>query len=227
MPTIAINAPYGFSMPALHVPSATGTGQPLILIQEIFGINEAMRKAAQHWAAQGFEVLCPDLFARQRPGVDLDPTQPEQFKAGIELMMGMDQDLAIRDLDAARQWLADHAASTRVVALGYCLGGRLAVRMALETPVTATVSYYGVGLEQLLPASPATSAPCLLHIAGNDGFVPPPARETILAEVAKRPAMQAHVYEGCDHAFARPDGEHYDEAAAELAQARTLAFLKA
>ncbi|HNZ90449.1 MAG TPA: dienelactone hydrolase family protein [Acidovorax sp.] len=227
MPTITLNTPDGFSLPALHVPSATGTGQPLVLIQEIFGINAAMREAAQHWAALGFEVLCPDLFARQRPGVDLDPTQPEQFQAGIQLMMGMDQDLAIRDLEAARQWFADREAGARVIALGYCLGGRLAVRMALETPVAATVSYYGVGLEQLLPASPAASAPCLLHIAGNDGFVPPPAREIILAEVAKRPALQAHVYEGCDHAFARPHGEHYNAAAAELAQTRTLAFLRA
>ena len=98
---------------------------------------------------------------------------------------------------------------------------------ATAAPVAATVSYYGVGLEQLLPASPTASAPCLLHIAGNDGFVPPPAREIILAEVAKRPALQAHVYEGRDHAFARPHGEHYDAAAAELAQARTLAFLQA
>ena len=227
MSTITLHTPDGFAMPALHIPSTTGKGHPLVLIQEIFGINAAMREAAQHWAALGFDVLCPDLFARQQSGVDLDPTQPEQFKAGIELMMGMDQDLAIRDLDAARQWFADRAPGARVAALGYCLGGRLAVRMALETPVAATVSYYGVGLEQLLPASPTASAPCLLHIAGNDGFVPPPAREIILAEVAKRPALQAHVYEGRDHAFARPNGEHYDAAAAELAQARTLAFLQA
>jgi carboxymethylenebutenolidase len=227
MPIISFTTPDGFTLPALHVPSALPQSRPLVLIQEIFGINAAMREAAQHWAALGFEVLCPDLFARQQAAVDLDPSVPEQFKAGIDLMMAMDQDLAVKDLDAARQWFASRAPGTPVAALGYCLGGRLAVRMALETPVSAAVSYYGVGLEQLLPAAAAASAPCLLHIAGQDGFVPPPAREIILEEVAKRPQFAAHVYAGCDHAFARPQGEHYDSAAAELAQARTLAFLQA
>lgn len=227
MSIITLTTPDGFALPALHVPSALPEGRPLVLIQEIFGINAAMREAAQHWAALGFDVLCPDLFARQQAAVDLDPTVPEQFKAGIDLMMGMDQDLAVKDLGAACQWFASSAPGAAVAALGYCLGGRLAVRMAFETPVSAAVSYYGVGLEGLLPAAPATSAPCLLHIAGQDGFVPPPARSIILEEAAKRPQFAAHVYEGCDHAFARPQGEHYDRAAAELAQVRTLAFLKA
>lgn len=227
MPNITIDTPDGFALPALHLPSTQGAGRPLVLIQEIFGVNAAMREAARHWAGLGFEVLCPDLFARQQAGVDLDPTQPEQFQAGIDLMLNMDQNRAVRDLDAVRQWFADRAPGARVAALGYCLGGRLAVRMALETPVAAAVSYYGVGLEQLLPAAPAASAPCLLHIAGEDGFVPPPARAAILAEVARRPAFTAHVYEGCDHAFARPQGAHYDAAAATLAQSRTLAFLQA
>lgn len=226
MTNITITTQDGFALPALYVPSTQGTGTPLVLIQEIFGINDSLREAAQQWAAEGFDVLVPDLFARQQANVNLDAAQPEQFQAGIKLMMGMDQDLAVRDLDAAREWFIAREATARVTALGYCLGGRLAVRLALETPIAASVSYYGVGLEQLLPAAPLAAAPCLLHIAELDGFVPPPARAVILEEVAKRANLQAHVYPGCDHAFARPNGEHYVAEAADSAKARTLAFLK-
>ena len=90
----------------------------------------------------------------------------------------------------------------------------------------ATVSYYGVGLEGLIPAEKVAAAPCLLHIAEKDGFVPAEARAVILKNAAVQAEMPAHVYPGCDHAFARPNGEHYDAAAADLARERTLAFLQ-
>lgn len=223
---ITLQTDDGFKMPALHVPSASGTGLPLVLIQEIFGINAAMKEAAQAWAREGFEVLCPDLFARQEAGLDLEPRQPEQFQRGIALMQGMDQDRAVRDLDAARQWFVAQGRGQKVAALGYCLGGRLAVMMAMSTPISAAVSYYGVGLEALLPAERTAMAPCLLHVAELDGFVPPDARQDILERAARQDNMPAHVYAGCDHAFARPDGEHFDAPAAELARERTLAFLR-
>ena len=227
MNTITLQTDDGYALPALHVPSRKATARPLVLIQEIVGINAAMRAAAAEWAEQGFEVLCPDLFARQQAGVDLDPTRPEQFQQGIALMQGMDQERAVRDLDAARQWFVQQGRGDAVGALGYCLGGRLAVMMALSTPIAAAVSYYGVGLEGLIPATPTDMAPCLLHIAECDAFVPPEARATILAHAALQARMPAHVYPGCDHAFARPDGEHFNADAARLAQQRTLAFLQA
>ena len=201
MNTIELLTDDGLHLPALHVPCPTGPGRPLILIQEIFGINGAMRQAAQAWAAEGFEVLCPDLFARQ--------------------------ERAVADLDAARQWLTRQDSQRPVCALGYCLGGRLAVMMALTTPIAASVSYYGVGLEGLIPDTPVKSAPCLLHIAENDAFVPAEARDTIVRRAGLQQDMPVHIYAGCDHAFARPDGEHFQTEAAELARQRTLAFLRA
>jgi carboxymethylenebutenolidase len=227
MNLIQITADDGFELPALHVPSATGSGRPLVLSQEIFGINAAMQAAAQAWARDGFEVLCPDLFARQQAGVDLDPRDGAQFQRGVALMQGMDQARAVRDLDAARQWFVAQGRGEPIGALGYCLGGRLAVMMAMSTPIHATVSYYGVGLDELLPAERVAMAPCLLHIAERDGFVPPEARQRILERAALQARMPAYVYPGCDHAFARPDGEHFDAPAAELAHERTLAFLRA
>lgn len=222
---ITLKTSDGFALPALYEPSTKGAGRPLVLIQEIFGINSAMREAAKAWAAEGFDVVCPDLFARARPGIELDPTKPEQFQQAIELMMGLDQEQAVRDLDAAREWFVEQGKGEFVGALGYCLGGRLAVMMALSTKINATVSYYGVGLEGLIPADKVNAAPCLLHIAENDSYVPPPVREVILKNAGAQAEMPAHVYPGCDHAFARPGGEHFDAAAEAEARARTLAFL--
>jgi len=227
MPFITLTTDDGFALPALHVPSATGKGQPLVLIQEIFGVNAAMKAAAQAWANEGFEVLCPDLFARQQAGVDLDPAQAEQCQQGVTLMQGMDAERAVRDLDVARAWFASRDHRQKISALGYCLGGRLAVLMALNTPINAAVSYYGVGLETLLPDAPVTMAPCLLHIAELDAHVPLDVRQTILSRAALQARMPAYVYAGCDHAFARPGGQHFDAAATEQARVRTLDFLRA
>lgn len=226
MQNLTLTTDDGFPLPVLHVRSTKPGARPLVLIQEIFGLNASLRAAAVQWAEQGFDVLCPDLFARQQQGVDLDPRQPEQFQAGVALMMGLDQDRATRDLDTARAWFAARDPQARVATLGYCLGGRLAVKMALSTPVAAAVSYYGVGLEDLLPAAPGSRiAPTLLHVAGADAFVPPEALAQIRTRAAGLPAVTLHEYPGCQHAFARPDGEHHDAAAAATALQRTLAFL--
>ena len=68
--------------------------------------------------------------------------------------------------------------------------------------------------------------PLMLHIASKDQFVPPEAQEQVKAALADNPRVTAHVYEGQDHAFAREGGDHYDAAAATLANDRTLGFFK-
>jgi carboxymethylenebutenolidase len=88
------------------------------------------------------------------------------------------------------------------------------------------VSYYGVGLDELLGESSSITTPLLLHMASKDQFVPPEAQDRIKAGLAGHPQVTLHVYEGRDHAFAREGGEHYDAEAAELANGRTLNFFK-
>lgn len=198
----------------------------LVLIQEIFGINQSMRTAANQWSALGFNVLVPDLFWRQEPGVVLEPRIEAEFARGVELMQGMDQDVAVQDLDLARDWLSKNSGHDRVAALGYCLGGRLVVKMAEASPLKCAVSYYGVGLEGVLPSISDQAAPTLLHIAELDSYVPADKRKLILDDVAVREGWEAYVYPACDHAFARPGGAHWVEDAAKLAEGRSLAFMK-
>ena len=109
--------------------------------------------------------------------------------------------------------------------VGFCLGGLLAYLAATRTDSNATVSYYGVGIQDRLNESHAIANPLLLHIAKQDRFVPPEAQAKIRAELGANPHVTIYEYDA-DHAFARVDGTTTVEACAREANARTLAFFK-
>lgn len=199
----------------------------VIMIQEIFGVNAEMRAKCDKMAAAGFIAVAPDLFWRLEPGVDLtDKTQAEWEKA-FSLMNRFDIGKGIDDLRAVYHTLHGHADCTGLIGcVGYCLGGKLAYLMAARTSVDASVSYYGVGLEALLDEKAGIKKPLMLHIAEEDKFVSKDAQAKIAASLANHAHVTLHSYPGVNHAFSRINGEHYDEAAANLANARTMDFLK-
>lgn len=198
----------------------------IVLVQEIFGINEAMRIKAKRWASLGFNVLCPDLFWRFEPGITLDPTVPAQFEKGVGFMQKMQLNETLADLEATRAKLAEHICHDRIAAVGYCMGGRLVVEMAGEANIKCAVSFYGVSLETVLPELPDNAAPSFLHIAELDSYVPEDVREVIIKEVERREGWDYALYEKCDHAFARPNGQHFVPTAAAEAEKNSLAFMK-
>jgi hypothetical protein len=83
----------------LSVPEC-GSGPGIVLLQEIFGINDSIRGIADYYAEEGYVVLVPDLFWRQEAGVELGYTQQDWQKA-FGFYQGFDQDLGIEDIDAA------------------------------------------------------------------------------------------------------------------------------
>jgi carboxymethylenebutenolidase len=143
----------------------------------------------------------------------------------MELFKGFDVEAGVRDLLATLAHARGiKGCSGKVGAVGYCLGGKLAYLMASRSDADASVSYYGVGLDQLLDEIHDIRQPLLMHIAALDKFCPEPVRQKILAAVARNPVITAYVYEGADHAFARPGGQNYNKEAAELANKRTDEF---
>ena len=104
------------------------------------------------------------------------------------------------------------------------LAGNLA---AARTDIDASVGYYGVMIDQMLNESHAIANHLVLHIAGDDGFVPPEAQQAMHAGLDDHPKVTLHDYEGLDHGFAAEMGNRRDEAGAQLADSRTEAFLKA
>jgi carboxymethylenebutenolidase len=209
----------------LAEPETTPKGA-IVVIQEIFGVNEGIRRKCDHWAALGYIGVAPDLFWRLEPGVELDPDVPEEFQRALGLMQRLDQDKAIADLEAtirdARARLPEGGA--KVGCVGYCLGGRLAFLCATRTDVDASVGYYGVGIEGLLGEKHAIAHPVMLHIAGADHFVTPDKQALIHQGLDDHPKVVIHDYPGEDHGFAAEMGKRRSEAAARLADSRTEAF---
>mgnify|MGYP001553968031 CR=1 FL=1 len=225
---ITIKAADGGSfMGYLAMPPA-GKGPGIVVIQEIFGVNQVMRDLTDGFAAAGYVALCPDLFWRQQPGIQITDKTDAEWKRAFELFQGFDLDKGVQDLGSTLETLRKQpGVSGKVGCVGYCLGGRLAYLMATRTNVDAAVGYYGVYIQEHLGEAKNIKHPVMLHVAEKDQFVPPEAQAKIRDGLKGNKLVAIHTYAGMDHAFARAGGAHYDKGAADLANKRTADFFKA
>ena len=199
----------------------------LIVIQEIFGVNQVMRDLTDEFARSGFFAVCPDLFWRIEPGIDITDKTEAEWQRAFELFNAFDVDKGVKDIGATIAHIRGHpACSGAVGAVGFCLGGLLSFLSATRTDIDAAACYYGVGIEQRLREADALVTPVLLHIAEEDRFVPKAAQTLIIEALKNRSLAEIYTYPGRDHAFARLGGEHYDAADAARAIVRTLTFLR-
>lgn len=199
----------------------------VVVAQEIFGVNQVMRDTCDWLAGEGFVAICPDLFWRIEPGIEItDKTQAEWDRA-FELFGLFDVDKGIADMQAALAQLRGHeACNGKAGSVGYCLGGKIAYLMATRSDADCNVGYYGVGLGDLLGEAGNIERPLLLHIAEKDRFSSPEEIEKVKQGLSANGMVTTEVYPGQDHAFARPGGEHYDAASAKRANERTINFFK-
>lgn len=198
----------------------------VVVIQEIFGVNQAMRDVAAWIADLGFIAVAPDLFWRIEPGIDITDKTETEWKRAFGLFQTFDQAKGIEDLKAtvaACRTLP--GANGKVATIGYCLGGRLAFMMAQQSDADANISYYGVGLDGLLGDLPKVTKPLLVHIADKDAFFPPEGRAAVVAATQGHKYAVSHVYPNADHAFARVNGTHWDGRSATIANGRSAQFL--
>ena len=199
----------------------------IVVIQEIFGVNEGISRKCDHWAGLGYLGIAPDLFWRLEPGIVLDPDVPEQFQRALDYMRRFDQEQGVADIEAtireARRRLPDGG---RVGVVGYCLGGRLAFMTSTRTDVDASVGYYGVGLDGLMNERHAIARPLMLHIAGADHFVPADKQKLIHEGLDDHPRVTLHDYAGEDHGFATEMGKRRSDESARLADSRTEDFFE-
>ncbi|UVW29635.1 dienelactone hydrolase family protein [Massilia sp. H6] len=210
---------------ACHVarPSTPGPHPVVVVLQEIFGVNAGIRSIAADWAAKGYIALCPDLFWRLEPGINLSEERAGDWDKAFALYQAYDVDLGVKDIALVihqARGLPD--ASGKVGVTGYCLGGLMTFLSAARTDGDAFAAYYGGGTDQHLDELANITAPLLYHLAQDDEFIDQDAQARIRAALAGK--AELHSYPGCNHAFARPGGAHYDAAAATLAAARTEAF---
>ncbi|MBD2157285.1 dienelactone hydrolase family protein [Leptolyngbya sp. FACHB-16] len=224
---VTIPALSGESFSAYLAAPSTQPRAGIVLIQEIVGVNQNMREIANDFAKVGYRVLVPDLYWRLEPGIELDFDDEKQRTKAFELLGVFDWDSGIEDLKASLSFLRQHPSDTdKVGSVGFCSGGKLAYFMATRTDADANVSYYGVDIDQNLAEATKIQKPLILHMAGNDEYVPSSAQSTIQQGLKDNPLVTIYRYEGVSHGFSRAGSSAYRKEAAELAGDRTLAFLK-
>ncbi len=209
---------------------AAGSGPGVVVLQEIFGINSFMREVCDAYAANGYVAVCPDLFWRIEPGVELTDKTQEEWDRAFELMNAFLPlfEKGVSDIQSTISVLRQHDACTgKVGAVGYCLGGSLAYATACYTDIDAASGYYPVQIEDSLDAASGIRSPLILHLAEKDAYCPPEAQEKIRKGLAENAKVEVFSYPDVDHAFARTGGMHYDEQAAKTANERTADHFRA
>ena len=204
-----------------------GPAPAIVVIIEIRGLNRNMRAICDEYAARGYIAVVPDLLWRIEPGLDYDPDTEEGWKKAMAINAAFNEAKAIDDLIATLNWVRRQPRSNGIAGiLGFCLGGKLAYLMATRSDAQASVGYYGIGIDRALGEADNVTHPLMLHLAGEDRFVPPEAQRKIVGRLATIPDAEAHIYPGADHAFARRDGVRFLAEAAALADGRTVSFFE-
>ncbi len=195
----------------------------IIVIPEIFGVNDGIASKCDEWAGKGYLAAAPDIFWRFAPGEEYNPDVEDEFNKALDNMGKYDADQGVRDLEAVIHHLKGQGAA-KVGAVGFCLGGRMAYMMATRTDVSASVGYYGVMIDQMLNESHAIANPLMLHIPTADHFVGPESQKAMHDGLGSNSHVTLHDYAGLDHGFAAESGSRRDEAGAQLADGRTEVF---
>jgi carboxymethylenebutenolidase len=188
----------------------------LVVVQEIFGVNNHIRNVADAFAAEGYAVIAPALFDRVGPGIELG-YEAADVAQGRELRGKIDAGLTVLDI------LAAAAALPRGVKrgiVGYCWGGTVAWHGATRTAAFSAASgWYGGGVAAA--KDEVARCPVQLHFGETDASIPMTDVEAVRAA---QPGVEIHVYAGAGHGFACDERGSYSAKDAALAQKRTLEF---
>ena len=214
--TIKIAGADGFEFSAYHEPSFTPRKGGVVVIQEIFGIDQHVRADVERWAKMGYEAVAPALFDRRERDFHAHHDDAG-IKAGIAHAMGTPREQALGDIAACRDFLKTRGAKVCVV--GYCYGGSLAWLAATQLDgIAASSSYYGSLVKQFAAETPR--CPVIVHLGRTDPGIP---ADEVAAELAAHNAhVPVFIYEGAGHGFNNASPERYNAEAADLARHRTL-----
>lgn len=182
----------------------SGSGPGILLIQEIFGVNDYVKDVARRLAELGYVVLAPDLYWRTQPGLTLGHDE-DGLERAFAAMGELDMAAAVQDsivaLQALRALAEVAAAGGRAGVLGFCLGGSLAYQVAAHADPDVAVVYYGSQIPGALDVASQISCPMIMHWGADDPYTPPEQLDAVAAMAAARESIELHVQEGAGHAF--------------------------
>lgn len=181
----------------------------LLVLQEIFGVNDHIKSVADGFAADGYLAVAPAMFDRVEAGLELGYDELEKAR---ETMSKLERDGCVADMVAAAAFARE---AGKVGIVGYCWGGSMADLAACHGIVDAAVSYYGRMTVEWLDLEP--QCPVVYHYGETDPLIPLQVVEDIRA---KRKGHAVHVWGGAGHGFncdARPEfHKHSAQAARDI-----------
>lgn len=202
-----------------------GKGPGIVLLQEIFGVNDHIRSVAEQYAADGYVVLVPDLFWRSASRIALDYDEAG-WKRAVDLMQATDIAKAQSDIELTVAALkALPALDGKLAVIGYCFGGMLAYNVAADGLVDAAIAYYGGGIQNQLQRADQIKVPLLMHFGGADSHIPAEAVQKIAERFENNEDVEVHVYPGAEHGFNCSHRASYNQRAAAEAHGNSLTFL--
>lgn len=212
-----ITAADGFTLGAYEAVPAFAPKGGIVVIQEIFGVNNHIRAVVDGYAREGYAAIAPQIFDRAERDVELGYTDQVEFDKGLKLAF---QDLkmpdTLQDVQAAVDAIAVHG---KVGVVGYCFGGLLTWLSACElNGVAAASAYYGGGIAG--EAARSAKCPVMMHFGEKDPHIPMSDVETVRKA---QPAVQVFVYDA-DHGFNCDERGSYDATSSATAKTRSLAF---
>ena len=222
---IHLKAADGFAVTAYLAQPAGKATAAVVVIQEIFGVNSHIQAVTDRFAAQGYLAIAPAMFERVKPGVDLG-YQPDDMTAGMGLKAAATElpgAGVMQDIQAAIDYAAGQTGG-KVGVVGFCWGGLLTWQSACTLKgISAAAPYYGGGMTATFEAARVPSCPVMAHFGEKDHYIPLDGPDGVHAFAAAQHAVTVHTYDA-DHGFNCDQRGSYNEAAATLARARTLAF---
>ena len=219
-------------------PKAPGKYPAMIMYSDIFQITGPQKRMSTRLAGYGFVVATPEIYNRiERPGTAIPFDD-----AGRERGLANAQQTAVGELDAdcrtVLDWLKDDARvdSARLGAMGFCIGGHLAFRAALQPDVKGTVCFYPTGVHDgrlgkdtdagSLARAKEIAGELLLVFGTGDPHVPEGARATIAEALGRAGTKLTTALFPAEHAFMRDEGPRYDPESTDRAWDQAITFLR-
>jgi carboxymethylenebutenolidase len=186
----------------------------IVVVQEIFGVTNHIKRIADQYAAQGYRAVAPAMFDRIKRNLTLEYTEVPK---GIEYMQQLKWPNTLADLQAA---VTEARSAGSAAVVGFCWGGTVAHVAASELTLDAAISYYGGGVAKMLDKKPR--CPILYHFGDHDASIPLPDIEKIRRA---NPSSPLFVYPGAGHGFNCDERGSYSANDAKVAFERSLDFL--
>ena len=223
----------------LALPDGQGAHAPVIVFEEIFGINKFIREICERLAKEGYVAIAPDVHHRAWASGTVIPYGEDGMKKGMAVIPKLTTDGITADVNATLAYLKTRTEvrHDKLGAMGFCIGGHMAYFAAATQPVNATASFYGGGIAVFSPGGGAPTVTRTKDIKGriicffgaNDPMIPKAQVETIKKALDDNKIKHEVVtYDDASHAFMcdAPERHSYNEKAAKDAWERVKKLFK-